>query len=307
MPLPRPGQKPGAARVQPIPEAAHTGRESLPEMDAVEDTERAPPLGRIPATQQEEAAPPLGGPFKETRGAVEEAPPWDDAEGVDLADEEIVQVQETPRVPAAVAGLPAEGVRSAGLPTRAGDPVTRQLAESGFDGLDLGSGFGAFPNVVLKDDVFSTTDGDKLGETFACIIHSSRPKWIVKSSDQKDAEFKYTYDKETDTQGRPLSKIYKIWRAQGLMDGEPVFRSYLDVTAQLVDVSRKELGSVVLLQIPQTSIERLKGYLTNLMVQGLKPSGVITQVYLGQKVTSVKHPFWPWAFKKYSTPEALGL
>jgi hypothetical protein len=177
----------------------------------------------------------------------------------------------------------------------------------GFEGLELGSGFGAFATVTLKDDNFSTTDGDKLGQTFACVIHDSKPKWVVKSSDGRDAEFKYTTDRVHDTSGRPLETIFKIWRAQGLMQGDPIFKAYLDVTAQLVDVNKKELGQVVILQIPQTSIERLKGYLTNLALAGLSQHDVITQVYLGQKVTSTKHPFWPWALKKWGLLSQLGL
>jgi hypothetical protein len=64
---------------------------------------------------------------------------------------------------------------------------------------------------------------------------------------------------------------------------------------------------VVILQIPQTSIEKLKGYLTQLALQGRMPSEVITQVGLGQKVTSVDYPFWPWNFRKWGDLSKLDL
>jgi len=304
MALPRPG------RVARIPEALPTGRESLPELAE----EQAPPLGIPPVVDE---APPALSPTFSRQAEPADDVPWDAPEFAPEAEVEVVEPPAAHQPYVAPAAHPVASVQAQTVPSTspmgqmtspaAAGNVNQVLANMGFEGLELGMGFGAFPTVVLKDDVFITSDGDKLGSTFACVIHTSKPKWIVKSSSANDAEFKYTKDKVNDTSGRPLETIFKIWKAQGLLTGDPIWKPYLDVTAQLVDVNKKEMGQVVILQVPETSIERFKGYLTMLAIEGVVPASVITQVYLGQKVTSTKFPFWPWAYKKWALVSQLGL
>lgn len=330
MPLPlRPG-----SQARPIAAAAAAVRETLPEL-----TENPAPSLGVPspeemAAQAKTDAPP-GYAFAGQPGATPSTDPLPAGAGIDFAarptlsaparqpveqvhsDEPEARVVED-RAPAQAAfpvtATPAPLALAAGQAPSVVAQVSAQpvnmnaaLAQMGFEGLENGSGFGAFPTVTLKDDMFSTSDGEKLNQTFACIIHGSKAKYIVKASNDKDAEFKYTPDKVNDSSGRPLAVTFNIWRAQGKMPGEPIFKAYLDATAQLFDVTSREMGPVVLLQIPETSIERFKGYLQTLLISGTAPSSVITQVYLGNKVTSVKHPFWPWAFKKWGTLASMGL
>ena len=307
MPLPRPG------KVSSIPESQPTKQESLPALEQRE--ERAPDL----VQPQETPAQSFGG--AQQAKPAEDPPPWTDpsakADAPALVppspDDEEAEVQVSHDQPAQVVNVPATQASPVGGSMPAPSPmgqvvggsVTGSLAEMGFDGLDLGSNFGAFASVTLKDDRYKTTDGDDLGPTFACVIHDSKAKWIVKSSNDKEADFKYTTDKVHDTSGTPLEVSFNAWRQKGIMPGEPVWKPYLDVTAQLFDPVKKELGQVVLLQIPETSIARLKGYITTCALNGHHPNTVITQVYLGQKVTSVKHPFHPWAFKTWAKLSAF--
>lgn len=300
MPLPRPG-----AKVTRIPEANPTGRETTGSLAAAAQSaslvmpEVLPPLDE-PAV--EEISPAFHGQRGEpTTSAL---PPW---EGAEAAEEEVV-VDQTKAPPAAVqptathapAVIPPRPQTVAAVVDAPRGGIEARLAEQGFEGLDLGAGFGAFPSVVLKDDRFSTSDGDPLGQSFFCVIHGSKPKWIVKANDtDKKADYKYTRDKVNDTSGIPLTEAFAEWRKKGVMRGEPVWKPYLDVTAQLVSVEKRELGQVVILQIPQTSIEKIRGYLIQIGLQGFSPAEVITQVGLGQKVTSVDYPFWPWHFKKW--------
>lgn len=327
MPLPRPGARPGSGAVKPIPQAQTKVKERAPNLP--DDSS-----GDVFPDQPHEAveSPPLNEAFSRPRGASpvgmdETALPWPEA-GSEPAVEEPVRTPTASRRPAPepeeaelvgdaeadeyaayeqVAGPPAVQGRGQAMQAHLTHGPMRSLQEMGFDGLDLGAGFGAFPSVTLKDDRFKTSDGEDLGSGFFCVIHSSKPKWIVKSSEDNDAEFVYTNDKQTTSNGRPLNAIYRMWRAQGMLTGEPVFKAYLDVMAQLIDLQTKQAQGIVLLQIPQTSIERFKGHLSSLLVQGLKPAEVITQVGLGAKITSVRHPFWPWAFRRYADVKGLGL
>ena len=325
MPLPRPGKTP----VQRVPEGAVIGGETDSALDAAEAAEEAaiPPLtlpGEAPAEMQL-TMPPVPNtpataqinPMMQGAGA-ESAPPWETMEGVpatvDIVDPPVQEERAAPIAQAqpmmAPAVAPAMPSITQVAPTQGGNIVSRgslaQLAEMGYEGLNIG--FGSFPVVVLKEDRFSTSDGDQLGNTFPCVIHGTRKKMICKSSDSQSAEFKYSYDGVNDVSGRPLQATYDIWRAQGIMTGEPIVKDYLDVTAQLFVTQSKELGAVVLLSVPQTSIARLSGYLTALIVaEGLQPNQVITQVYAAPKVTGVKYPFHPWGFRKWLTLDKVGL
>ena len=82
-------------------------------------------------------------------------------------------------VPAAEAPA-AQSLMPAGTQQAAGG-VLRELEAQGFEGLDIG--FGSFPMVRLQDQTFSTNEGDTLGNTFLCIIHGSRTKWLYKAED----------------------------------------------------------------------------------------------------------------------------
>lgn len=174
--------------------------------------------------------------------------------------------------------------------------ISQALAAQGFEGLDMG--FGSFPIVKLQDTTFSTSDGDTLGNTFCCVMHASRKKFLLKCEDSNDAEeFVYSYDKVHTTGNKLVEDVKKAWGEKGWVN--PVWKEYADVTAQLVDLNNRELGGVVMLSIPYTSNSRLSGYITTLMVKGRQVNQVITQVYHGQKVTSGKFAFYPWAFKEY--------
>lgn len=169
-------------------------------------------------------------------------------------------------------------------------------ASDGFEDMEIG--FGSFPIVTLKETTFNTSDGDTLGQTFVCIMHHRRKKLFYKCRDDNDAEeMFYSYDGVTTATGKVVAEIIAEWAAKGWT--QPLQKEYSEVTAQLVDLQKKELGNVVLLSIPNNSNPRLAGYRTTVVLKGLKLNQVITQIYPGQRVTSGKKPFYPWAFKEY--------
>ena len=203
----------------------------------------------------------------------------------------------------APAAQPIAAAQPAGVPAGfAAGGIAQQLAAMGFEGLDMG--FGAFPIVKLQDQTFSTSDGDVLGNTFVCVMHQTRRKFLFKCDDSNDSdEMVYSYDKQTTTTGKSIEDVKAEWAAKGFV--APVWKEYTDVTAQLVDLPNREMGGVVVLSVPHTSNSRLSGYMTTLLVKGRQPNQVITQVYPGQRITSAKKPFYPWAFREYTTVQAL--
>lgn len=184
-----------------------------------------------------------------------------------------------------------------GTATGAGRIIS-DLAEAGFEGLDVG--FGTFPIVRLQDQTFSTNEEEVLGHEFWCCIHGSRVKWLLKKEDNNTtSDFVYSHDQVTTTTGQSIEEVMAEWRAAGF--DAPVWKKYLDITAQRYDANSRTLGQIVILSVPSNSVPRLTGYLTTLKVgHGLMPNQVITHVHLGPRVTQAVKPFYPWAFKMYA-------
>lgn len=171
------------------------------------------------------------------------------------------------------------------------------LAEDGFEGLDLG--FGAFPIIVLQNTGdFTSSDGAELGTEFDCVVMNSRNKFICKNTGnpKDDEDFFYSYDKEVNTSGEDVKVKIAEWKGKGW---GYEWKPYLDVAAQIHGGDND--GELVMFSIPKTSITRFSGYLASVkMKEGVPPSGVVTRVYRGDKITKVKYPFFPWAFKMIS-------
>jgi len=201
-----------------------------------------------------------------------------------------------PQRPDAEAAAPSVVGKSRGLAPIAGGAIGA-LAEDGFEGLDLG--FGAFPIVVLQNTGdFTSSEGAEFGTEFDCIVMNSREKFICKNTkaDKDEEDFFYSYDKESATNGEPATKRIGEWAEKGW---GYEWKPYLDVAAQLVGGEYD--GELVMFSIPKTSIARFSGYLATVKMKAqVPPSGVITRVYRGDKITKVKYPFFPWAFKMVS-------
>lgn len=178
-----------------------------------------------------------------------------------------------------------------------GGPVMHELAEAGYEGLELG--FGSFPIIALPSEgKFIDSEDTEYGDEFYCVIESSRPKYVLKNTEckDKDEETVYTYDKVTSVDGTPLQDYIDEWKDNGWgFELKP----YVEVFATLVEEDGS-MGNSVFLSIPKTSRGRFSGYVSqNSMKRGLLPRDYVTRVYVGKKVTSVDYPFYPWAFEFY--------
>lgn len=176
--------------------------------------------------------------------------------------------------------------------------IQQEMAEEGLEGLEMG--YGAFPNIVLKaEGHFETNEGKVIGSHFDGLVQSSRPKIIIKNTkcDKREEDFVYTYDATwqtnpdaLDTNGRSIHATIAGWKEKG-WGFEP--KKYLDVG---IIVTGGELdGQFVIAQIPPTSIARFSGYS---FTHGKRVKDIVTRFSVGQKVTNVDYPFYPWAFSK---------
>ena len=183
-----------------------------------------------------------------------------------------------------------------------------ELANEGFEGLELG--FGAFPSVVLNSEgQLQTGDGKLLGDHIIGTVDASKQKFLIKNTkcDKREEDFFYVFDQNwatnpnaIDSQGRnPHDKI-KEWEAKGW--GYEV-KKYLDLcvilTKPATEASGVEVlaeGDMVLVQIPKTSISRFSGYAARAGLNALRSTP--TKFAVGQKITGVDYPYYPWDFRK---------
>ena len=201
--------------------------------------------------------------------------------------------------PVAVDNPPTQvpATRTQGATSISTSGVQGSLEQEGFEGLEYG--FGSFPMITLQNDgTFQSSEGGSLGSEFYCNILGSTPKWIYKNDQKGPAEdFFYTFDREFNMQGEPIDAILAGWKQKGW---EYETKKYLDVQAQLVTTD-EDNGTLVLLSIPPTSINKFSGYLASISGRYNKRiAEVVTRVHLGDKVTKVKYPFHPWGFSYYS-------
>lgn len=197
--------------------------------------------------------------------------------------------------PAKASGnVPAVASTGVGGLVSASGNMTQDLADDGFEGLDLG--FGAFPVITLQNTGdFVSSEGAEFGTEFDCVVLSSKNKYICKTrgTTEDEEDFFYSYDKEYATTGETVAEKVAEWEAKGW---GYEWKPYLDVAAQLHGGDHAD--DLVMFSIPKTSIPRFSGYVASIKLKhGLPPSKVITRVYRGDKITKVKYPFFPWAFK----------
>lgn len=183
-----------------------------------------------------------------------------------------------------------------------------ELSKEGFEGLELG--FGAFPTIVLNSEgQMQTGDGKVLGDHFMGTVDASKQKFLVKNTkcEKRDEDFFYVFDQNwaanpnsLDSQGRNAHDKIKEWEGKGW--GYEV-KKYLDLCVILTTAATTaggeiilDEGDMVLAQIPKTSIARFSGYAARLGLNSLRSQP--TKFQVGQKITGVDYPYYPWDFRK---------
>lgn len=226
------------------------------------------------------------------------AAPAAEAEVVELA----TAAEPAPTAVAAVAEPAAKAVSVTEQRTNAMAQFTQQQAEMGFEGLEL-SGM-SFDRIKLHEGQFKLgSDETELGTEFSCVVHSTRKIFVVRQSDDNDAESFYSYDPQgkTFTDGNSAQEKLEDWLDDGYGTEEnPLdIREYLEAMATLVNRDDEHDGTMVMLSIPPASKARLAGVAAQAYTRfkGATLSDVVTQCSVGKKIGEGQKAFRPWVFK----------
>ncbi len=232
-----------------------------------------------------------------------------EAEGVEAtaqvqAEAEVVDIAETAESTAvAVAAEPqAKAVSVTEQRNNAMAQFTQDQAANGFEGLEL-SGM-SFDRIKLHEGQFKLgSDETELGTDFECVIHSTRKIFVVRQSDDNDAETFYSYDPQgkTFTDGSSAQEKLEDWADDGYGTAEnPLdIREYLEAMATLVNRDDEHEGTMVMLSIPPASKARLAGVAAQAYTRfkGARLDQVVTQCQVGKKIGEGQKAFRPWVCK----------
>ncbi len=175
-------------------------------------------------------------------------------------------------------------------------PNTKGFEDAGFAGFKLD--FTSFPTISLKNEGrFEDTDGHVYGSSLEALLLSSRERYVYRAvtgteveDNRKDTGF--SYDKITFTNGVSVAQQVALWESQGK---KVEIRDYLEV--QCILHGGEMDGEWRLLSIPRLSIGRFWGFFTQLFrATNGNPSSTPVRIYVGEKVTKARQPWYPWAF-----------
>ena len=230
-----------------------------------------------------------------------------EAEGVEAtaATAEVVEIQSAAEPAQAVAvaePAAAKAVTVGEQRTNAMAQFTQDQAANGFEGLEL-SGM-SFDRIKLHEGQFKLgTEETELGTDIQVVIHSTRKIFVVRQSDDNDAETFYSYDPKglTFTDGSSAQEKLEDWLDDGYGTEESPLdiREYLEAMATLVNREDEHEGTMVMLSIPPASKARLAGVAAQAYTRfkGATLGQVVTQCSVGKKIGEGQKAFRPWVFK----------
>lgn len=179
-----------------------------------------------------------------------------------------------------------------------GNQFESDMAEDGFEGLTLGGL--SFEQIKLPGEgqFLIGQDDEELGQEFDCVIQGTRARYVVRQSDDQDAEMFYSYDPNglTNTEGQDMADTLQEWKEEGFE--RPVIKKYIEVMAIMIDEDGDRDRMMVMLSIPPASVQKFSGFLAQQkMMKGAKPNEFITKCVVGKKVKKDKNSFFPWGFR----------
>ena len=191
-----------------------------------------------------------------------------------------------------------------------------------FGDLDDEVGFGSFPMVKLKDEMFEITNTEIKVSGLDGVIVGARKKVLYKASDdENDDRVAYSYDQTNEhgqvltANGRILDDVIEEWKEDGEVTLKQskyyeaqfmVLNVFHDAPAKQTAAREALNGQIVLLSIAPSSVARLSGMKQTLKMRKLKSGAratldkVVTRITAGAKVVpggDNKKAFHPWDFK----------
>ncbi|CAD5377400.1 hypothetical protein OF001_U20327 [Pseudomonas sp. OF001] len=186
--------------------------------------------------------------------------------------------------------------------TNAMAQFSQEQAAAGFEGLDL-TGM-SFDRVKLHEGTFKLGSEDAdIGNSFDCVIHSTRRLFVVRQSDDQDAKAYYSYDSKGDTltDGSSAAEIKQEWLEDGYgtADSPLDIKEYLEAMAVLVNREDEFEGQMVMLSIPPASKAKLSGAAAQAFTKMNKAllSDVVTRCIVGKQLGEGTKKFRPWVFQ----------
>lgn len=182
-----------------------------------------------------------------------------------------------------------------------------QMADAGFEGMTLGGM--SFERIRLPGEgqFLIGQDDEELGKDFDCVVQGTKALYVVRQSDDQDAEMYYSYDADgrSNTEGVDQADKLQEWAEEGY--DQPVIKKYLEVMAILVNAGERT-GMMVMLSIPPASVQKFSGFVAQQQfMKKQMPNEFITRCEVGKKVKrDGGSSFFPWAFKNAGpAPEDL--
>lgn len=172
------------------------------------------------------------------------------------------------------------------------------MAEQGFDGLTLGGM--SFEQIRLPGEgqFLIGQEDQELGKEFDCVIQNTRSRYVVRQSNEEEAEMFYSYDPKglTDSEGNDMSEKLQEWREDGY--DKPVIKRYIEAMAIMVNAGERD-GMMVMLSIPPASVQKFAGFIAQQQFMRKQlPSQYITRCVVGKKVKrDGGSSFFPWSFQ----------
>lgn len=179
--------------------------------------------------------------------------------------------------------------------------VLHEMAGEGHEGLKID--FSSFPGIVLKDGEFQLTGSTRCFNAqlgFDGIVTGSKEKFAMRVGGDDDGDVVFSDHKaDFETEETEVGKKVAEWRAAGL---KPELKTYLEAYTMITNVADEAcadlVGELVVVQVSPTSVGRYSGYAATQMFKHKRmPDGYVTHFGRGEKITSGKFPYYPWAFK----------
>ncbi len=174
-----------------------------------------------------------------------------------------------------------------------GGTLTEIFASIGFEGIST-DGFGIMPIITLTQGEFQK-DKQVIDQEFYTRILSSRPKYLYSFGDfgdKSNSGLFYTYDKvhNANDDNSTLEDFYQLAQTNGK---QVTVTEYYEIDAIML-----ENNEAVKLSVPKRgSGSAFVKFLTQCTANRRRPQDAVVKVKRGDKVTSGKQAFYPWAFE----------
>ena len=276
-----------------IPAAAAVAASAPPAAQPpIEDAQVVSPAASAPAS-----APPLVDVPPVTVTAPVQAPPMSapplTAPAVSAPPVTIPAAQPVAQPATAMTAAPSTGITIGpdGFPQ--GGTLTEIFSSIGFEGIST-DGFGIMPIITLTQGEFQK-DKQVIDQEFYAKILSSRPKYLYSYGDYGDKNNSglfYTYDKvhNANDDNSTLEDFYQLAQTNGK---QVTMTEYYEVDAILL-----ANNEAVKLSVPKRgSGSAFVKFLTQCAANRRRPQDAVVKIKRGDKVTSGKQAFYPWAFE----------